>query len=381
MIDEGDLSAGDPQQGDAQQGDPQQGRAKVQWARRSMPLSEAAMDALSSAQPCHIAIALPLDPSMANFALGLMERGFAVSVLADNTAPADLQAALQEAGAAVCTMSHPQSGREALLQQCPDIVLDQDGALLAALGNGAKGGTIAGLAVHPDCEEIDCPVIHLGASELIRLITANGCGQATVSGFLDITNLQIAGGKVLVIGYGPIAQGAARYARGYGAKVIVAEADPVKALKATLDGCEVADPHDISAKPMLVINALEHGAALTMAQLERLPSGVFLCSATANLDAFPLSELRSAPRVMAMRDHVKEHTLASGHKVRLVCEGLPISTALERWLPLEYADVLFAAQLCSIAAIVDPDSKGQPGVTRLAHAIEEDLAAQFVKRR
>lgn len=354
--------------------DPEKGGAQIQWARRSMPLSKAAMDAVFDAQPCHIGITLGLDPALASLAAWLAETGFKVSLLAESTAPANLLSALEEAGVVICAAC------EALLARQPDIVLDRDGAVLAQLSSNASGGTIASLHLAPECAGIICPAIHIGAAPLIALTTSQGLGQATVSGFLDITNLQIAGHHVLVIGYGAIGEGVAHYAHSFGAKAMVVEADPVKALKANLDGHEVARLDEVLGEPTLVINSLERRPALTLADLERLRSGVFLCSATANPEAFPLSQLHSNPPAMPIRDHIDEHSLGSGTKIGLVCEGKPIPFITGQGLPLEYADIQIAAQIRSIAQLLDPQRPLEAGIRPMANAIEADLAHGYLDR-
>src|SRR3990167_5505735 len=66
-----------------------------------------------------------------------------------------------------------------------------------------------------------------------------GTGQSTLDGIIRATNLLIAGKNFVVCGYGWCGRGVAQRARGLGAKVIVTEISPVRALEATMDGFEV----------------------------------------------------------------------------------------------------------------------------------------------
>lgn len=296
-------------------GNPELGRAKVNWARSSMPLSVSAIPQIRGANPCHIGIALPLNPALASLVLWLMDAGFEVSLLAgcEHSVNTDLLAAVSEAGVTIC------SSREQFLSQDVDILLDSNGRLACEFGSGIKAATLSSAHCTEGLSATSVPIIQMADSALLeRCCYFEGIGQSCVSGFLDITNLQIAGSKVLVPSYDAIGRGVATYAKAYGAQVIVCQDDPNLALQAHLDGHLVLSLETALPLVQVLFNTLETGSALSIEHLASISSGVFLCSATDNDDAFPLAELeRQSPRI-AIRSFVTEHVTSTGEKVWLL---------------------------------------------------------------
>ena len=78
------------------------------------------------------------------------------------------------------------------------------------------------------------------------LTTGTGPGQSTVDGIMRATNRLVAGSIFVVAGYGWCGKGIAMRAKGMGARVVVTEGDPLRALEATMDGFEVMPIHDAS---------------------------------------------------------------------------------------------------------------------------------------
>jgi len=282
------------------------GLARIEVARRSFPLSATALTALPGGEGRQIGLALPVDPALACLAKWLIKRGYAVSVLV-GAAPqpvTDLIAALSEAGVTICDT------RETFLELSFDILLDSNGDLLSAFSRQMQGGTIAN-STFARKPKLLAPAIHIGASPLIELCSHHGIGQACVSGFLDITNLQVAGSQVLVLGYTAIGQGIAKYARAYGGRVIVCESDPVLSVKARIDGHQVSGLERALPQAKVVFAARELGRGLSMAQIKQLPRGAFLCSASTSSEAFPVKELQEVTPGKVVRDHVTQRILTS----------------------------------------------------------------------
>lgn len=350
----------------------EKGKAQIAWARRFMPLSAAAMRSLAvgngTVKEAHIGIALPLDPATASLAQRLMGAGLEVSILAGSPADnaAHLLCALGEAGAHICTT------REAFLQCGCDIVLSDKDDLLP---QGISGAVLTG--ANP-AEQPAVPAIDLSASPLLQMAFTHGIGQACVSGILDITNLQIAGSNVLVIGYGGAGQGVARYAQSFGARVIVSEQDPVRAVRAKLDGHDVQDVDAALPNAAVVFHASEAEPGLTLPQIGALPNGAFLCNATRNANAFPLAEIEASGPGKTIRDHVTQYDLASGTNVKLVCDGMAIHTGAGTGLPLEFVDLQVAALLHCIAKLTGSSCHLGPGLHALPANIEKDLARAIV---
>ena len=94
-----------------------------------------------------------------------------------------------------------------------------------------------------------CPVLAVNESLTERTFNDRyGTGQSTLDGILRATNMLLAGRTVVVLGYGWTGKGVALRAKGAGASVIVCEVDPMRALEARMDGCEVMPALEAAAR-------------------------------------------------------------------------------------------------------------------------------------
>jgi adenosylhomocysteinase len=260
-----------------------------------------------------------------------------------------------------------------------DIILDTDGSLVAEFDRPLVGGTLCSPRVAAEVANVTTRVVHIAAARFIEnSVLSHGIGQACVSGLLDITNLQIAGAEVLVLGYEAIGEGVARYANAYGARVIVCEDDPIRAVKARMDGHLVMAIDEALPKTRVVFNTRQEGDGLNLGQIESLPNGAFLCSAISDEGVSPFAGLQSLAPGREIRDFVTQHDLPSGRDVKLVCGGMALHNKAARGLPLEFADILMAAQLWSIAQFINPECSLPPGLQPLSSHIEEALAEAFL---
>ncbi|MEO1220205.1 MAG: hypothetical protein AAFY42_02485 [Pseudomonadota bacterium] len=313
---------------------------------------------------------------MASLVLSLVDAGFDATILCVSAPPGslDLLAAMRDAGVGLC------HSNEVFLGLDFDILLDTDGALLAEYDQPLLGGTVATPNIAKQLTDASAPVVHIAASRLLEnCALSHGVGQACVSGFLDITNLQIAGAQILVLGYEAVGEGVAHYAAAYGARVIVCEEDPVRLVKANMDGHSVSSLEAAIPKAAAVFNTRFEGAGLSMAQLKRLPSGAFLCSATAHESALPLARLEALAPGKEVREFVTQHDLPSGGSVKLVCGGLALQHDSALGLPLEYADIMIAAQLHAIMQIAEPECNLRQGIHPLPKEVEDALASAFLE--
>ena len=347
------------------------GLAKIAWARRFMAMTRKAIEELGTIQDGYVGLAMPLDAALASLALVLKESGFAVSLLAEHVPVAcgDLLVALRDAGVTVC------ESREAFSAQEFDLVFDHDGSAISECKSRVSAGAICNLISAGSEPCLHVPVIDLLAAPFMQSnVLSHGIGQSCVSGFLDITNLQIAGSHTLVIGYDPIGQGVAQFAKAYGARVIVCESDLLCATKAKLEGHQVLPLEEALPLAKVVFHASASGPRLSMAQIEQLPDGAFVSSAAQSHDAYLIANLPEAVPGKAIRDHVSQHQLPSGRCIKLVCNGMPIHSNNGLGLPFECADVLMAAIVRSIVHLSSTDHALTPGLHPLPAQIECDLA-------
>jgi adenosylhomocysteinase len=176
-----------------------------------------------------------------------------------------------------------------------------------------------------------------------------GTGQSTIDGIIRATNRLLAGSCFVVSGYGWCGRGVATRAKGHGARVIICEVDPLKALEAVMDGFEVmpiakasrigdffctltGDKNVIAKKHFL---AMKDGAIISN-------SGHF----NVELDIPGLNEASTSQR--KIRDFVEEYTLSNKNRVYLLGEGRLINLAAAEGHPSSVMDMSFANQALSM---------------------------------
>ena len=223
------------------------------------------------------------------------------------------------------------------------------------------------------------PVLDLSESPLMRLAHDQiGIGQASVMALLDITNLQLAGRRVVVCGYGPTGASVAAHVSALGGRVCVVETDPILGLQAACAGYDV-EGFARALPPAEVVLATDDGPELTFGQSAHLSTGTILCAAGARAAISP-EIIASAHDRRPVRDHVEALDLPQAPEVKLIAQGHPLHLAEGQGLPAETADIVLALHVLGLAQLLSvPDAT--PGRLRLERLAEAGLAAHLVALR
>ncbi len=373
------------------------GQQKIEWVRRSMPILasiEARLTSSTTIKGRRVGICLVLEPKTANLVLALRNAGSDVSVWAPaDCVQTDVVHALRAEGIQVfadeqATDAQDMELARAFLETRPHILVD-DGARIIRLAHrefpelvknmmGAAEETTSGvrpLRAMFNAGELRIPVINVNDSRLKYLFdNVYGTGQSCVMAMLDVTNLQLAGRHVLVIGYGWVGSGVARHASALGAKVIVAELDPVKCLQALHDGHKVCSIMEAASSTEVVFASTGIEGALSAAHLEAMNDQVVLCTAGGGNYELPMAFLRGLGRSKAVRNHVVEYTLPSGKRVLLIADGHCVNCSAGEGNPIEVMDLSLSLQACAIEELALNGSNMAAGIHPISDTIENAIA-------
>jgi len=180
-----------------------------------------------------------------------------------------------------------------------------------------------------------------------------GTGQSTIDGILRATNVLLAGKKFVIAGYGHCGKGLANRARGMGAHVIIVEVDPIKALKAVMDGFEVMPMKEASKIGDIFVTATGNKNVIRKEHIELMKDGAILANTghfNVEIDLNGLEELKVDK--MKIREYVEEYTLRDGRRVYLLAEGRLVNLAAAEGHPSEVMDMSFANQALSVEFIL-----------------------------
>ena len=380
-----------------------EGERKIEWvAQHSATLNALAKSHLSDGalKGKRIALAIHLEAKTAYLAWMLHEAGAEVVVTGSNpfSTQDDVAAALARRGIEVHgthgTLENPapeEFERHLLrtLDSRPQLLID-DGAELVTRLHRHRAELLE--TVEAASEETTSGVQRLKAMEAegalkIPAIAANdaqckrlfdnryGTGQSTMAAILSVTNLFLAGKRVVVTGYGWVGRGVALYARGLNARVAVSEIDPVKAMEAHADGFDVMTLAEAAPLGDVFITATGSIGVLRGEHFERMKDGVVLANAGNFAHEIDVEALQSlAVEVREVRRHISEYAMKDGRRLHLLAGGELVNIVAADGHPVEIMDLSFSVQALSVHYLAGHAGKLAPGVHPLPQEIDLTVA-------
>ena len=246
-----------------------------------------------------------------------------------------------------------------VLQKRPQIIMDDGADLHAAahkMGLIPLGGTeetttgVTRLRALEAEGSLKYPVIAVNDAKTKYLFDNRyGTGQSTIDGIIRATNILVAGKCAVVIGYGWVGRGIAMRLDGFGARVIVVEVDPFRALEAVMDGYEVMGIDEAAKFGDLFVTATGNKNVLPSKVFSKLKDGAILANSghfNVEIDVASLEKIARAKR--EIRSNLVEYALAGGKKLYLLAEGRLVNLAAAEGHPSEVMDLSFANQALSV---------------------------------
>jgi adenosylhomocysteinase len=180
-----------------------------------------------------------------------------------------------------------------------------------------------------------------------------GTGQSTVDGIIRATNLLLAGRAVVICGYGMCGRGVASRARGMGARVIVTEVDPMRALEAVMEGFEAMPLREAARIGDVFVTVTGDTGVLRREHFEVMKDGAVVANSghfDVEIDKVALADM--ATSVRRVREFVDEFRLPDGRRINLLGEGRLVNLAAAEGHPAAVMDMSFANQALSVEWIV-----------------------------
>src|SRR5690606_486407 len=202
-----------------------------------------------------------------------------------------------------------------------------------------------------------------------------GTGQSTIDGIMRATNTLLAGTTFVVVGYGWCGRGIAARAAGMGARVIVCEQDPLRALEATMDGYRVMPMAEAAPEGDFFVTATGGRHVIAGHHFPLMKDGAVLANAghfDVEIDLDALASL--AVEVRDVRPNVQEYRMADGRRLRLLAEGRWVNVGAAEGHPPQVMDVSFANQALSVHWLVEQPERPAPQVLPVPAHIDRDVA-------
>ena len=349
------------------------GENKIEWVKRNCPLLRRLEEEFSRTKPFagkRIALSVHLEAKTAYLCKVLAAGGAEMYITGSNplSTQDDVAAALAKAGHNVYAW-HGATEEEYFahiretLSHHANIIIDDGGDLVHMLHTELREEipyVIGG------CEETTTGILRLEAMNregklLFPMVKVNnadckhlfdnryGTGQSVWDGINRTTNLIVAGKNVVVAGYGWCGKGVSMRAKGLGAKVIVTEVDPVKAIEAYMDGFTVMPMREAAKIGDIFVTVTGCAGVITEDDFLVMKEGAVLCNAghfDVEVDVKRLREM--AVEAREMRANIMGYTLPDGKHLYVLAEGRLVNLAAGDGHPAEIMDMSFAIQaLCA----------------------------------
>jgi adenosylhomocysteinase len=347
------------------------GRKRILWAGQDMPVLQRVKERFAKEKPLRgmrFSACLHVTAETANLVQALKAGGADVVLCASNplSTQDDVAASLVKHDKIPTYAIKGEDNKSyyrhlrAALDHKPVITMD-DGADLVSLLHTGYTHLLPNLVA--SMEETTTGVIRLRALERdgalkIPVIAVNdaatkhlfdnryGTGQSTIDGVIRATDMLIAGKRVVLAGYGWCGKGVALRARGMGAKVIVTEVDPVRALEAAMDGLEVMPMKEAARVGDLFITLTGDMHVIAGEHLKLMKDGAVVCNSghfDIEIDIKALTKMASRVE-KDVRNFVDAYVLPGGKRIYLIGEGRLVNLAAAEGHPASVMDMSFATQ-------------------------------------
>ena len=150
-----------------------------------------------------------------------------------------------------------------------------------------------------------------------------GCRESLADGIKRATDIMVAGKKVVVCGYGDVGKGCAQSMRGFGARVIITEIDPICALQAAMEGYEVSTMDDVVASGDIFVTATGNCDVISGRHMEMMKNEAIVCNIGHFDSEIDMHYLETTPGCikMTIKPQVDKWTLKSGRSIIVLAEG------------------------------------------------------------
>lgn len=226
--------------------------------------------------------------------------------------------------------------------------------------------------------KLEFPVIAVNDTPMKRSFdNVHGTGESALVSLMITTNVLIAGKRLVVAGYGYCGRGLARKARGMGARVIVTEVDPRRALEAHMDGFEVMPMEAAAEYGDIFVTTTGDIDVIGKRHFASMNDGVILANAGHFNVEIDLDGLRSLADEIEQHEGIETFTLA-GRRIHVLAEGRLVNLATPKGMghPIEVMDLSFALQALSAEYVAKHGKRLAPGVHEVPASIDEAVARE-----
>ena len=203
-----------------------------------------------------------------------------------------------------------------------------------------------------------------------------GCRESLADGIKRATDTMVAGKVVVVAGYGDVGKGSAHSMRGFGARVLVTEVDPICALQAAMEGFEVTTMEEAASVADIFVTATGCCDIITEKHFTKMKNNAIVCNIGHFDIEIDMAWLNKNSKAREIKPQVHVHAMKNGREIIVLAEGRLVNLGCATGHPSFVMSTSFTNQvLAQIELFTNRDKYQDLGVYRLPKHLDEKVAA------
>ena len=209
-----------------------------------------------------------------------------------------------------------------------------------------------------------------------------GCRESLADGLKRATDVMIAGKVAVVIGYGDVGKGCAHSMRGFGARVIVTEIDPICALQAAMEGFEVKTVEDTLGEGDIYVTTTGNLRVITAEHMSKMKDQAIVCNIGHFDNEIEVDKLEVFPGIQRrnIKPQVDRYTFPKGNCIYLLAEGRLVNLGCATGHPSFVMSNSFANQTLAQMDLWKNKNVYKAGVYRLSKELDEEVARLHLEK-
>ena len=378
-----------------------EGRKRIEWADAHMPVLRKIREEFAKTRPLtgvKIAACLHVTTETANLMRTLKEGGAEIALTASNPLSTQDETAaslVKDFGISVFAVRGEDNETyykhiNSALDIAPSMTMDDGADLVTTLHTkrrellpGIIGGTeetttgVIRLKSMAAKGVLEYPIVAVNNAMTKHFFDNRyGTGQSSIDGILRATNILLAGLNFVIAGYGWCGRGLAVRAKGLGARVIVTEINPVKAIEAAMDGYDVMPMAKAAELGDVFVTVTGNKSVITKEHFLVMKEGAVVANSghfNVELDLEGLATVTTSRR--EARPMVEEYTLKNGKKICVLAEGRLVNLSAAEGHPAAVMDMSFANQSLSAVHVFKNYKEIGKRVIDVPEVIDRRIAA------
>src|SRR5581483_6257974 len=208
-----------------------------------------------------------------------------------------------------------------------------------------------------------------------------GCRESLADGLKRATDVMIAGKVAVVCGYGDVGKGSAHSLRGFGARVIVTEIDPINALQASMEGFEVNTVESTLGTADIYVTTTGNRDIITLEHMRQMKDQAIVCNIGHFDNEIQVDRLnKSEAKRINVKPQVDKYTFANGNAIFLLAEGRLVNLGCATGHPSFVMSNSFSNQTLAQIDLWQNKDKYEKTVYRLPKRLDEEVARLHLEK-